>query len=360
MRQQDGPPRTITLEQPMIAGSSASAPEAASTVWDDPASAAAIDLSIFAIPLGLAGLAGVWQAMRATSSVPAWPSEALFALSGAIWLAVLIAYATNRLGDPRPFAPGSRQAVYGPFIAYAPVVGILLSLHYVEYVGDAARTAVIVFIVILVALIAELLAHWLNGNTPIETFHPGYFLPVVAGAFIASVGLTTSGWHEAAEATFGIGAFFWLVIGGLVFGRLFVGPPLPDALKPLLSVLVSAPATAGIAWFALRGGSLDVIEYLLLGVLFVMVAIQLSLVPVYRKLRFTPTFWAFTFPAAATANIIVRWLGAAHYAAWEAWSWAVTATATSIIAAIAVATIVDAYATRSSPGHHVDVHGTAE
>lgn len=276
----------------MSAISGASSATAASAAPGIPTSAAAMDLSAFAIPLGLAGLAGVWQAMRATSSVPACPAEVLFALSAVVWLAVLAAYATNRLGDPRPFSPGSRKAVYGPFIAYAPVIGILLSLHYAEYAGDAARAAIILFIVLPVGLIAELLAHWLNGNTPIETFHPGYFLPLVAGAFISSVGLSTSGWHQAAEDAFGIGAFFWLVIGGLVFGRLFLGPPLPDPLKPLLSVLVSAPATAGIAWFVLRGGTLDVIFYSLLGVLFLMIAVQASLIPVYRQLRFTPTFWA--------------------------------------------------------------------
>jgi tellurite resistance protein TehA-like permease len=35
--------------------------------------------------------------------------------------------------------------------------------------------------------------------------------------------------------------FFWLTIGTLIFGRLFTGWPLPDALKPSLSVLVSPP-----------------------------------------------------------------------------------------------------------------------
>jgi hypothetical protein len=50
------------------------------------------------------------------------------------------------------------------------------------------------------------------------------------------------------------------------------------------------------------------------------------------------------------------WLGAAHYVAWEAWSWAVTATATGIIAGIAVATIVDARATRSTAPQLVEAH----
>jgi tellurite resistance protein len=339
----------------MIAGGRAHLTSVGGVPGDTPASGPAghppaYDLSLFAIPLGLAGLAGVWQAMRTTASAPAWPSEIFFAFSASAWLAVFAAYGSNRLRDPRPFAPGSREAVYGPFVTYAPVIGILLSFHYMEYIHDAARTAVVVFIVVLVLLAAQLLAHWLQGNVPIETFHPGYYLPLVAGAFIASVGLSASGWHEAAEATFGVGTFFWLIIGGLVFGRLFVAPPLPDTFKPLLSVLVSAPATAGIAWFAIKDGRLDVIEYLLLGVLFMMLAVQVSLVPTYRKLRFTPNFWAFSFPAAASANVIVRWLGAAHYSHWQAWSWVVTVTATGVIACIATGTIVWALAARAETG----------
>jgi tellurite resistance protein len=115
-----------------------------------------------------------------------------------------------------------------------------------------------VLVVALGVLLAQLLSHWLQGNLPVKALHPGYFLPTAAGGFVCSLGLSLSGWHEAAESAFGVGLFFWLIIGTLIFSRLFTAEPLPDAAKPSLAVLVSPPATAGLAWFFISssaGGS---------------------------------------------------------------------------------------------------------
>lgn len=107
------------------------------------------------------------------------------------------------------------------------------------------------------------------GNLPFAGRYPGYLLPTVPGPFIASVGLGFSGWQQAAEGAFRVDGFLWLVIGALIFARLFTGAPLPNSLKPLLSVLVSAPATGGMAWFIIARGQPNPVEYGLLGILFV-------------------------------------------------------------------------------------------
>jgi tellurite resistance protein len=199
---------------------------------------------------------------------------------------------------------------------------------------------VVVFVAALGLLVGQLLAHWLMGNLPVQTFHPGYFLPTVAGPFIASIGLGLSGWREAALAAFGVGVVFWLVVGTLIFGRLFTGARLPDPLLPLLSVLVSPPATAGIAWFVLSG-RMDAIGYALLGNLLLMLLVQVLFFAEYRRLRFTTTFWAFTFPVGASVNVLVRWLSNTRRTGWELWSWSLVGTATAALVLIAAATVLD-------------------
>jgi len=298
-------------------------------------------LGLFAIPLGVAGLGGVWQALRATLSAPAWPAETLFAISTAIWIALTATYVASALRRPGGFTADRTHVIYGPFAAYIPVIGVLISSHYVAYAHAVARAAVIVFVVALAIIAAQLLAHWLLGNLPVATFHPGYFLPTVAGAFIASIGLSLSGWHEAAEAAFGIGVFFWLTIGTLIFGRLFTGAPLPDAIKPALSVLVSPPATAGIAWFLITGGRIDIVEDILLGILFMMLLVQTLFFAEYHKLPFTTNFWAFTFPVGASTNLVVRWLNTEAFPFWRAWSWSLAGIATAFVIALAAATVAD-------------------
>ncbi|WP_203835601.1 hypothetical protein [Winogradskya humida] len=91
------------------------------------------------------------------------------------------------------FTEDRRDAQFGPFAAYVPVIGILIATHYTQYLHDVARVAVVVFVVALGVLLAQLLAHWLLGNLPAAGLHPGYLLPTVAGPFIASVGLGSCG-----------------------------------------------------------------------------------------------------------------------------------------------------------------------
>ena len=135
--------------------------------------------------------------------------------------------------------------------------------------------------------------------------------------------------------------FFWLSIGTLIFNRLFTGAPLPDAIKPSLSVLVSPPAVAGIAWLVLTGGSIDTIGYALLGILCMLVLVQVLLFGQYRHLSFTMNFWAFTFPVAASANFVMRWLHAEQFPLWRVWSWSLAGGTTAFALALTAASVAD-------------------
>jgi tellurite resistance protein len=329
-------PDGATNATPLISGSPGTGDQLS-------ASSAGPLLVVLAVPLGIAGLGGLWQVMRTGLSAPAWPSEVLFAISTTIWLALTIVYLAGGIRNRGSFAGDREHAVYGPFVAYIPVIGILLSAHYVQYVHNVGRTAVVLFILALGIQAAQLLAHWLHGYLPQHTFHPGYLLPAVAGAFIASIGLSACGWHQAARSAFGIGIFFWLVIGTLIFSRLFAGPPLPDLVKPSLSLLVSPPATAGIAWLLISEGTMGSVGYALLGILFIMLLVQVLFLREYLALSFTPNFWAFTFPIAASTSFVVRWLSSIQFSSWKILCWSATGLATALIVIIALGTLRNIY-----------------
>ena len=107
-------------------------------------------LNILVIPLGIAGLGGVWQVLRATVAAPVWPAEALFGLSTVMWISLSAAYVVMRLRGSGSFTADRQHPVYGPYAAYIPVIGILDSSHCVQYFHNAARGAVIVLVVALV------------------------------------------------------------------------------------------------------------------------------------------------------------------------------------------------------------------
>jgi tellurite resistance protein len=298
-------------------------------------------LSLLGVPLGVVGLAGTWQAIRTSLHAPAWPAEALFALGTAMWLAVTVACLVGAFRHSGSFTADRQDPIYGPYAAYVPAIGILAASHYVQYLHDAARGVVVALVIALGILIAQRISHWVLGNLSTATIHPGYLLPTVAGPFVASIGLGLSGWPHAAPGAFGIVVSLWLIIGSLVFNRLFTGTPLPDPVKPSLAVLLSAPTTGGIAWFIISNGQMTTVEYVLPGVTLLMVAIQILLFSQYRRLTFTPNFWAFTFPASSSTTLIIRWLRARQLPYWHAWCWSIAAVFTIFVLAIAAGTVVE-------------------
>jgi tellurite resistance protein len=44
------------------------------------------------------------------------------------------------------FTADRNHAIYGPFAAYIPIIGILLAAHYEQYARTVGRTAVAVFV----------------------------------------------------------------------------------------------------------------------------------------------------------------------------------------------------------------------
>jgi tellurite resistance protein len=72
-----------------------------------------------------------------------------------------------------------------------------------------------------------------------------------------------------------------------------------------------------------------------------MLFVQVLFFSEYRRLTFTTNFWAFTFPIAASTNLIVRWLDAERFQFWRAWSWTLAVIATAVVLTLAAATVAD-------------------
>ena len=330
---------------PATAGPDAPSPGLPSPAGPSPAaSSGMLPLSLFGVPLGLAGLGAGWSAARATLGAPPWPEEVLYGTASAIWLILTTIYLLRGLRRKGAFRADLRHQIAGPFASFIPLVGILLSAHYSEYLPALGAWVCGAFIAALTVVATQLFAHWITGGVSMQAIHPGYFLPVVAGSFVASIGFSSIHAHDAALAAFGVGAFFWLVVGTVVTVRLMTAGALPPAAKTGLSAYLAAPATASVAWMVSHPGPMGALQLGLTGVLIIMLLMQLFLIGEYRKLTFSPLFWVFTFPVATTANYAVRWFAASNLPGRETYAWITLALATAFIMAIALRSVVAAIA----------------
>jgi len=272
----------------------------------------AIPPNFFAITMGLAGLAGVWRLAGDLYHLPASIGDALYVVTVGVFLLLIVAFAMKLVLTPKAVMAELTHPVLGPFYSLLPMSGMLLALGLEPY---AYRVALVLFLVFFIA--TALLGGWMTGQWIVakldaDTFHPGYFLPTVAGALVGADGAGHFGWIGLGWMSFGIGMICWVVLGSIILNRLFFRPGLPPGLVPTLAIEMAPPVVAGNAYFTLTSGRIDIVAYVLAGYAVLMVLVQVRLIPLYVKTPFAPSFWAFTFASAAVTSDAMRWITVEH------------------------------------------------
>jgi tellurite resistance protein len=263
---------------------------------------------------------------------------------------LLTAYIRGNHADATTVAADLSDPIAGPFFSLVVLTPLLAAANGLYPISHTAGTVVVdIGLVAVVVLAGWLTGEWIYTKIEVAKLHPGYFLPSVAGGFVASIAAAQVGQMHIAELLFGIGLICWIVLGSVVLGRLILGPPLPTPLAPTLAIEVAPAAVATFAAFSTFGPHVDTMVRIISGYGLLMVVAQIRLLVIYRRLSFMPSFWAFTFSWAAVGFATLAWLGITHTAGWRVFSYLVLAAVTILIAAIAARTIVAIRAGRLLP-----------
>lgn len=276
---------------------------------------------LFAIPLGLAGLAGTWRTAAARVGAPAAFANLIYLLAAGV-LALLGAALVDKLAR-RPQRVRSELAhpVVAPFYALLPISGMLLALGLAPY---ARALAAVLFCACFAG--AWLFGAWLAGQwivRPLDagSIHPGYFLPTVGAGMIGAEGITQLGAPALGWLSFGAAAICWMLFGAVIMYRLLVGPPLPAALTPTSpSCWRRRPSPATPTSRSTAAGPTRRLTCWL-GASRSWCWCSCASCRCTAPRRSRPAFWSFTFPYAAFVSYLHRWLallkpGAASIAAW--------------------------------------------
>jgi len=304
-----------------------------------------IPLNLFAIPFGLAGLGEAWTALASGHHAPVLVSQVILLIAAASWVAVAAAYLSHLITAEPTVRAGVigdlRDPIASPFASLVFIVPVLLASDGLfPLAATSGRVITDVFITLTVLLGGWLVGEWFLAPVDLDRFHPGYFLPTVAGGLVASDGAALVGQQRLAELMLGFGVLSWIVLGSLILGRLFFRPLLPPALQPTMAIEVAPAAVASLAWFAIHGARIDMVTAFLGGYGVLMVIAQLRLLPAYLRLPFMPSTWAFTFSWAAVAAAAIVWLQSAAPTGYRAWQYVIIAAVTALIGGIAIRTVI--------------------
>jgi tellurite resistance protein len=294
--------------------------------------------NLFGIALGVAGLALAWHAAVPVLGIPQAVPDALDVLDAVLWLVLVGAYLAQ---GPRVIMADLRDPVLSPFVSASALTAMILAAALAKEAAPAAgRVLVVVFLAVTIVLGGWLTGQWITGGIEPESVHPGYFLPTAAGGLIGVNAAATVHLHALADASFGIGVISWVLLGSIILNRLFTRPALPSALVPTMAIELGIAAVAGTAYFAVAGRTVSFMACALGGYAVLMALVQVRLIPVYRRLSFTPGFWSFTFSYAAAAADALVWLAIKRPPAATGYAIAVIALLTAFVAWIAFRTVV--------------------
>ena len=300
---------------------------------------------LFGAPMGLAGLGLVCREAAQLWPLPLWFAEFWVAVGTVVFIALLACYALKwarfRAAAQAEFADPLRMC----FVSAIPVAGSLVAGGLFPYVPVIADGLWWLCVISFLALQVWGLARWFSG-IELGQIHGGWMIMLLAGLVFPISGLPL---HHIDMTRFLYGTAIVaapFVVGFIVF-RMVAGPPLPDAMKPTLFIIL-VPGGLFYANYPMVSGEVPL--YALTASFYCAVTVLAALLVFSRnchKWPFGPPWWAFTFPLDSMAAGAMRHLrvmqalgGGAVNPAWQWLAGALLALAVLVVSIISVRALV--------------------
>lgn len=255
-------------------------------------------VSFFSTIMGLAGYTLVWMEAETLGMYPVNPTEIFAALSVALFLVLLAAYALKTLRHPDKVAAEINHPV---MMSFLPTVSISLIL-----IGTclATWTPRLAFAVWALGAIGQLILtlfivnRWIHQeHFEIHHINPAWFIPVVGNILVPLAGVQYAP-LEVSWFFFSIGILFWLVLLTIIMYRVIFHQPLEQNLIPTLFILIAPPAAGFVAYLNIAGELDNFARFLYYSALF-LTLLMFTQSPRFLRLPFALSWWAYSFPLAA-------------------------------------------------------------
>lgn len=265
-----------------------------------------VPAGLFAIPVGLFGLAGAWQRLTAYG----WPSAAvigstLLTLTLILWIILLMLYAAKCVAHPQAVRKEFLHPVQGSLMALAPLSVMLAAINFGRADSQWWLIAVLLALAVQGVIAIRVVSILATGQMPSQTTTPALYLPFVGGGLVGGMTMASLHYPGWGALLFGMGLAGWGLLEVRILSRLFEGP-MPAALRPTIGVELAPPAVATLAasmiWPQLPGDVLIVG----LGIAAGPIVAVMARYRWWRDVPFSAGFWSFSFPLAALASAVIE------------------------------------------------------
>ena len=304
-----------------------------------------LPVSLFGSVMGLTGLSVAWRLAQVRFGFPGWSasvSSAVGVIAVLAFAAMVFGYSVKLLTDFEAVRAEFRHPIAGNLFGTIFISLLLLPIVLAPYALMLARALWVVGAAGMILFAWLVVSRWMSDRQQVAHATPAWIIPVV-GLLDVPLALPMLGlppMHGLMVFALAVGLFFAIPLFTLIFSRLLFEEPLPDALQPSLLILL-APFAVGCSAYIVTTGQVDVFAqalYMLTLFLLAVLLGQLRHLPVCCPFRVS--WWAVSFPLAASAIAALRFAIAEPGAVADLIALALLALATLVIVGLLVRTVL--------------------
>lgn len=277
-------------------------------------SVSALPVAMFGSVMGLAGLALAWRAAHALFGAPAWAGEGLRWISILAFAAMTLAYAVKTATAFDAVRAEFLHPIAGNMFGTPLISLLLLPMLLADLNLPLARSVWTVGAIGMGVFAWFAVSRWMKGEQQAAHATPAWIIPVVGmiDVPLALPSLQWQGLHGVMMFALSVGLFFAVPLMTLILSRLIFQTPMPMPMRPSLMIM-AAPFSVGFSSYVITTGRVDDFAQALYMLMLFMLAV------LFGRLRNLPTcspfrvsWWAVSFPLAASATAALHYAGQAQ------------------------------------------------
>jgi tellurite resistance protein len=272
-----------------------------------------LPVGLFGSVMGLTGLSVAWRLAQAQYGVPGWIAPAIAVAAVLAFVVLFAGYALKLATAAEAVRTEFRHPIAGNLFGTILISLLLLPILIAPFAQPLAQAMWVIGAAAMVLFAWFIVSRWMSDRQQVAHATPAWIIPVV-GLLDVPLALPSLGlppMHGLMVFALAVGLFFAVPLFTLIFSRLVFEPPLPDGLKPSLLILV-APFSVGTSAYMVTVGQADLFaEALYTLMLFVLAVLLGQLRHLPACCPFRVSWWAVSFPLAASSIAALRY-GAAQ------------------------------------------------
>jgi tellurite resistance protein len=294
-------------------------------------------ITLFAVVMGLCGLAIAYEKAYHLLGFPHYPFLLLLIISSVLFINNIVVYSIKAVKFPEEVKAEFFHPIRMNFFPAVSISMLLLSIAYYSFMPVLAVPLWFAGTLLHTALTLYIFSYWIRNNFEIVHSNPAWFIPIVGNVIIPIVGVDILG-SETMVFYFAIGIFFWLVLFTVVLYRIIFHHQLPEKFLPTLFILIAPPAVGFISYLRITM-NYDIFALFLLDIGYFFTLLLFFMGKSFIRIRYFVSWWAFTFPLDAISIASMVAYQVTGYFFYQAVAMVLLMVTTGVIAIVAYQTL---------------------